>query len=80
MGAELIEKLQPLSELAPFIRHHHERFDGHGYPEQLSGERIPLDFAIGNLQRIVAAVDLPVSIDLESGYGEKPDDVAAGQR
>jgi len=41
------------------------------------GERIPLDFAVGNLQRIVAAVDLPVSIDLESGYGEKPDDVAA---
>lgn len=41
------------------------------------GERIPLDFAIGNLQRIVAAVDLPVSIDLEGGYGEKPDDVAA---
>jgi HD-GYP domain-containing protein (c-di-GMP phosphodiesterase class II) len=26
----------------PAIRHHHERFDGHGYPDGLSGEDIPL--------------------------------------
>ena len=40
------------------------------------GEHVPFDFVIGNLKRIVKAVELPVSIDLESGYGEKPDDVA----
>jgi 2-methylisocitrate lyase-like PEP mutase family enzyme len=34
------------------------------------GENMPLDFAIANLARIVAATDLPVTIDLESGYGE----------
>ena len=34
------------------------------------GERIPLDLALDNLQRIVAATALPVSIDMESGYGK----------
>src|SRR5947207_659015 len=39
------------------------------------GERIPLDLAIDNLARIVAATDLPVTIDLESGYGKTAGDV-----
>jgi 2-methylisocitrate lyase-like PEP mutase family enzyme len=34
------------------------------------GERIPLDLALDNLKRIVAATALPVSVDLESGYGK----------
>ena len=34
------------------------------------GEHVPLDFAIDNLARIVAVSELPVTIDLESGYGE----------
>lgn len=41
------------------------------------GEHLPLDAAIGNAARIAAAVDLPVTIDLESGYGADPDTVAA---
>ncbi len=44
----------------------------HGYPD---GEGLPLDAAIANLARIVAAVDLPVTIDLEAGYGAGPDAV-----
>jgi 2-methylisocitrate lyase-like PEP mutase family enzyme len=40
------------------------------------GERVPFDFALANLRRIVAATTLPVTIDLESGYGRTPDDVA----
>jgi 2-methylisocitrate lyase-like PEP mutase family enzyme len=39
------------------------------------GERVPLDFAIGNLARIVRATELPVTIDLESGYGQTPEEV-----
>ncbi len=39
------------------------------------GEKMPLDFAIANLARIVAAIDLPVTIDLESGYGDSADAV-----
>jgi len=40
------------------------------------GEQMPLELAIANLERIVRAVDLPVSIDLEAGYGLRPEDVA----
>ncbi len=40
-----------------------------GFPD---GERMPLDLCIANLQRIVDAVDLPVTFDLESGYGADP--------
>jgi 2-methylisocitrate lyase-like PEP mutase family enzyme len=40
------------------------------------GERVPLSLVIDNLARIVAATDLPVSVDLESGYGETPGEVA----
>jgi methylisocitrate lyase len=46
----------------------------HGYPD---GEALPLDLALANLARIVAAVDLPVSVDLERGYGDDP--AAVGQ-
>jgi 2-methylisocitrate lyase-like PEP mutase family enzyme len=39
----------------------------HGFAD---GEKMPLDLAVANLERIVAAVDLPVTIDLEGGYGD----------
>ena len=39
------------------------------------GEQTPLDLAIDNLRRIVCATDLPVSIDLESGYGAAAEEV-----
>jgi hypothetical protein len=39
------------------------------------GERIPLALVVDNLRRIVAATDLPVTIDLESGYGDTMDSV-----
>ena len=45
----------------------------HGYPD---GEGLPLDLAIANLERIGRSVALPVTIDLESGYGARPASVA----
>ena len=39
------------------------------------GERIPLALAIDNLRRIVGATELPVTIDLESGYGDTSEPV-----
>lgn len=45
----------------------------HGFAD---GEKIPLDLAIDNLRRIVAAIDLPVTADIEGGYGTAPDAVA----
>jgi 2-methylisocitrate lyase-like PEP mutase family enzyme len=44
----------------------------HGYPD---GEKIPLNLMIDAIGRIVAAVDLPVSADLESGYEDVADTV-----
>jgi methylisocitrate lyase len=41
------------------------------------GERLPFALALDNLRRIVAAVELPVTVDLESGYGDAPAGVAA---
>ena len=41
------------------------------------GEHFPLDLALANLEKIVAATDLPVSIDMEAGYGATPEQVKA---
>ncbi|MGE5589441.1 MAG: HD-GYP domain-containing protein [Bacillota bacterium] len=41
-GARFVESVSSLRHLAPIIRHHHERYDGRGYPDGLSGEAIPL--------------------------------------
>lgn len=44
----------------------------HGFHD---GEKLPFDLALANLKRIVASVDLPVTIDLEGGYGQRPAEV-----
>jgi len=41
-GARIIDRLGFLQDAVPAIRHHHERFDGTGYPHRLQGEEIPL--------------------------------------
>jgi putative nucleotidyltransferase with HDIG domain len=41
-GARIIDRLGFLADAVPSIRHHHERFDGSGYPDGLRGEEIPL--------------------------------------
>jgi putative nucleotidyltransferase with HDIG domain len=41
-GARIIDRLGFLNDAVPAIRHHHERFDGTGYPDRLVGEEIPL--------------------------------------
>ncbi|WP_251032491.1 HD-GYP domain-containing protein [Mesobacillus foraminis] len=50
-GAEAIQKVDGLKMDIDVIKYHHERWDGQGYPEQLSGEEIPL------LARVVAIAD-----------------------
>lgn len=49
IGADLLASMDGLKDLAPFVRHHHERWDGHGYPLGLAGEGIPLEARILNL-------------------------------
>jgi len=41
-GARIIDRLGFLQDAVPAIRHHHERWDGTGYPDRLKGEEIPL--------------------------------------
>ena len=49
LGAGLLRRVESLSHLVPLVLYHHERFDGHGYPEGLAGKRIPLGARILNV-------------------------------
>jgi diguanylate cyclase (GGDEF)-like protein/putative nucleotidyltransferase with HDIG domain len=42
LGAQILEASPFLQDLTPAVRHHHEWWDGGGYPDQLAGEAIPL--------------------------------------
>ncbi|MEW6109218.1 MAG: HD domain-containing phosphohydrolase [Nitrospirota bacterium] len=46
LGYNMIKPINFYSEIAPFILHHHERYDGFGYPSRLKGEEIPLESRI----------------------------------
>lgn len=50
-GYNIANSIDKFSEIAKYILHHHERWDGTGYPEGLKGEEIPL------LSRIISIVD-----------------------
>ena len=41
-GVEICRHVKSLAPVVPIIRHHHERWDGSGYPDGLAGEEIPL--------------------------------------
>jgi HD-GYP domain-containing protein (c-di-GMP phosphodiesterase class II) len=51
IGAEIVGRLEAYRQSVDTIRHHHERWDGTGYPDGLEGERIPLG------ARIIAVAD-----------------------
>jgi HD-GYP domain-containing protein (c-di-GMP phosphodiesterase class II) len=46
LGANIVEKIDFLAQASSYIRFHHERQNGRGYPEGLKGENIPLGAAI----------------------------------
>ncbi len=41
-GAEILTPIKQIRHVIPIVRHHHERYDGKGYPDGLKGEEIPL--------------------------------------
>ncbi len=51
IGAHILNPATIFNKIIPIVKHHHERFDGRGYPGSLSGENIPLH------ARIVAIAD-----------------------
>ena len=51
IGAHILSTASIFQDILPIVKYHHERYDGKGYPEQLSGEKIPY------LARITAIAD-----------------------
>ena len=62
VGAEILDASLSLHNLVPAVRHHHERWDGGGYPNQLKGVHIPL------AARIIAVADAYDAIVRGSSY------------
>jgi HD-GYP domain-containing protein (c-di-GMP phosphodiesterase class II) len=42
IGEKIVASIEPFKRLRPAVRGHHERYDGHGYPDGLAGEAIPI--------------------------------------
>jgi putative two-component system response regulator len=62
IGDDLLAPLDLLGQSRPIVRHHHERWDGHGYPDGLAGTAIPLG------ARIVAVADSIEVMSTRSSY------------
>ena len=62
IGEALVCDVAALRDAAPAVRHHHERWDGGGYPDGLAGEAIPVE------ARIVAAADAYAAMTAERVY------------
>ncbi len=62
IGYQLVSQVPALREIAPAVLHHHERFDGDGYPGRLRGETIPLE------ARIIAVADAFSAMTSERPY------------
>jgi diguanylate cyclase (GGDEF)-like protein/PAS domain S-box-containing protein/putative nucleotidyltransferase with HDIG domain len=62
VGATLVSQVKGFERLVPIVRHHHERFDGNGYPDGLAGEEIPLE------ARILSVVDVFDALTHQRSY------------
>lgn len=56
LGAALVREIESLQHLAPFIRHHHEHYNGRGYPVGLAGDAIPLEARILSVADAIEAM------------------------
>lgn len=71
ISAALVKNVQCLADHAPLVRHHHERFDGNGYPDRLKGADIPIG------SRILAVADTYDAMTSDRAYRKGlPDKVA----
>ena len=62
IGAEILSHVESFQTIVPVIRHHHERWDGRGYPDGLAGEKIPL------LSRVIAVADAFDALTSDRSY------------
>jgi putative two-component system response regulator len=63
--------LRSLDAVRPIVRHHHERLDGRGYPDGLSGDEVPL------VAQIVSVVDVFDALTTDRPYRRAVHDDAA---
>src|SRR3990172_1454809 len=61
-GWDISQQVKALRDMGGIIRHHHERFDGAGYPDRLAGEAIPQE------SRIISAADTFDAVTSERPY------------
>lgn len=64
MGHRMLAPIQLWADVAPLVLHHHEWWDGNGYPEQIAGEDIPLE------SRIIGVAEAFDSMTSKSSYKE----------
>jgi putative nucleotidyltransferase with HDIG domain len=64
VGEQIVRPIQSLQAILPIVRHHHERWDGTGYPDGLSGRAIPVG------ARIVAVCDAYRAMTEDRPYRE----------
>lgn len=62
MGQTIIKGIKFLFDIGDVVRHHHERYDGKGYPDGIKGEEIPLE------SRIIAVADTYDAITTDRSY------------
>jgi diguanylate cyclase (GGDEF)-like protein len=76
VGEDIVCRVAALREAAAAVRHHHERYDGTGYPDGLAGAAIPIG------ARIVAAADAYSAMTAERVYSaaRSPEEAAAELR
>jgi putative two-component system response regulator len=74
IGSQILAPLTHLGDIIPFIRHHHEQWDGNGYPDGISGEAIPLG------ARILCAAEIFDALTTARPYQEKMDLEEAASR
>ena len=71
VGERILEPIQSLRAILPIVRHHHERWDGAGYPDRLTGRAIPLG------ARVVAVCDAYRAMTEDRPYRKAMDEADA---
>jgi len=56
LGAALVQEIESLQHLAPFIRYHHEHYNGNGYPDHFAGKAIPVEARILSVADAIEAM------------------------
>jgi len=74
IGYEMIRPINFYADITPFILHHHERYDGLGYPSQLNGEAIPLESRIITIAEafdtMISKTSYKIPMDFDSAIKE----------